>query len=445
MDDGFSLPDALNENVGLIGVAAGSAGLRSLAGVRGEIESLKALLAKDADERRMQSFLREKLYQFRQQLDRIAKVESVMQRYVDALTLQEVFTEAAITSSMLDELGDKQYLAVLQDDLATATRSPEKEGVPADELVKGFILAKSLPLLLEVQDSAFALKQEISTLENDVAVAPAPMRLADALISGKPRLLQSSFLFSCLSILLVAMAIIVSLHLNKRVLSIEGSLDFGPAVIGGDTTRRVAVVNKGTRPLTVRGYRFPMGFREANYWKGVIPAGGSQDIEVVFSPTDDMQYGGALQIFSDATKIEELPLVSGYGSGSVVNIRVSTGRSSMVFPQTSVGSGGRGGAGSLIIDNIGETVYLFTVSCPEGFVLSTDWGDTSERLNFELAPGSSLQIFADFRPQQAGLYEGHIVVRPKVGEARLIPISAEAIYPPALKKSPEAQTSSLQD
>jgi hypothetical protein len=445
MNDGFSLPDALNENVGLIGLAAGSAGLRSLAGVRGEIESLKALLAKDADERRMQSFLREKLYQFRQQLDRIAKVESVMQRYVDAMALQEVFTETAITSSMLHELGDKQYLAVLRDDLATATRRPEKEGATANELVNGFILAKSLPLLLEVQHSAFALKQEISTLENDAAVAPAPMRLADALKRGKPRLLQFSFLFSCLSILFVALGFIVSLHPNKRVLSIEGSLDFGPAPVGQETTRRVAVVNKGTRPLTIRGFNFPVGFREANYWKGVIPAGGSQDIEVIFSPTDETQHGGALEIFSDATRIEELPSISGYGRRSVANITVSNGRDSMVFPPTSVGSEGRGGAGSLLIDNIGETVYAFTISCPEGFVLSTAGWATAERRAFELSPQSSLQVFVDFRPQRPGFYSGEIIIQPKGGEPRRIPISAEAFSLNPSLKSSEAHTPDLQD
>jgi hypothetical protein len=438
MSDGFSIPDALNENPGVIGFSAGAAGLRSLAGVRREVESLKALLAKDADERRMQSFLREKLYQFRQQLDRIAKIESPMQRYVDAMALQEVFTEAAITSSMLNELGDKQYLAALQDDLTTATRSPGNERATANELVSGYILVQLLPLLLKVQDSSFALEQEIGALESDVAATPAPIALAEALRSGRPRMLLFSFLLSGISILLVALGFIVSFHFNKRVLSIEGSLDFGPAPIGQDTIRRVKLVNKGTQPLTIDGFHLPVGFREANSWTGVIPARGSQEIQVIFSPVDDMLYGGGFKVFHNATRIEELPSLSGFGRQPlppIVNIALSTG-SNMLYPPT---------RRSLLIDNIGEAVYSFSVSCPAGFELNDGGGSPAESKDYDLAPGDKIRIFVDFRPQEAGLYAGEIVIQPKIGKQRRFPISGEAFSPSASDVLPQGRAPSLRD
>jgi hypothetical protein len=420
MDDGFSLPDALNENVGLIGLAAGSAGLRSLASVRGEIESLKALVAKDADERRMQSFLREKLYQFRQQLNRIAKVESPTQRYVEAMALQEVFQEASIKSSMLGELADKQYLTTLQEDLVAATLSPENEQI-ASGLISGYVLTQSLDLLLRVQDSVLSLKRKIATMEDDIAAAPAPMALVDTLTGGESKLLQYSFRCSAICALLLALSLLVNFQLNKRVLSIDGSLDFGKALVKHDTYQIVALVNKGTQPISIRRILFPLGFSEANHWTGVIPAGKTQEIQVAFNPPHEGPWGGAIEVFSDATRTELSAPLSGFGLA--VEINTSTRSKEITFPPTEPGVVQEGDA--VIINNVGRYVYSAKIVCPAGFYLD----DHKWEKQFYVQPRSSLTIPVYFRPEKPGSYSGDIDIRPQLGdgEPHRIPVRAEAL------------------
>jgi len=93
----------------------------------------------------------------------------------------------------------------------------------------------------------------------------------------------------------------------SRVLSLTGDMHFGRVARGETSTKILTVHNEGTCPLTISQIYLHESI-EPNYsfddWSGVIPAGGSHDINVTYSPTveptsgliyfvTDKSYGGS--------------------------------------------------------------------------------------------------------------------------------------------------------
>jgi hypothetical protein len=96
-----------------------------------------------------------------------------------------------------------------------------------------------------------------------------------------------------------------------RVISLSGDLAFGSVTVGGSSNRMLTIANTGNSPLTVGSISCPSGFSAS--WLGVIPAGGSTNVGVLFSPGAATNYSGSVMVNSDATSGANTLGVSGYG------------------------------------------------------------------------------------------------------------------------------------
>ena len=95
------------------------------------------------------------------------------------------------------------------------------------------------------------------------------------------------------------------------VIALSGNLAFGNVAVGTVASATLTIANTGNGTLTVSSISYPPGFTGA--WSGTVPAGGSQPVKVVFSPTAATSYGGNLTVSSDATEGVASIGVSGTG------------------------------------------------------------------------------------------------------------------------------------
>ena len=96
-----------------------------------------------------------------------------------------------------------------------------------------------------------------------------------------------------------------------RIIGVNGSLAFGTVAVSSTATATLTITNTGITPLTVTGITYPSGFSGA--WSGTIPAGGSQNVTVTFSPTAAQSYGGTMTVASDMTGGTNTATISGAG------------------------------------------------------------------------------------------------------------------------------------
>jgi murein DD-endopeptidase MepM/ murein hydrolase activator NlpD len=99
---------------------------------------------------------------------------------------------------------------------------------------------------------------------------------------------------------------------STRIITLSGSLDFGAVLTGTTATRTLTISNSGNSTLTVSSTTYPTGF-SGNWTSGVVPAGGSQDVIVSFSPNTSTSYGGAVVVNSDHTSGIATTTASGIG------------------------------------------------------------------------------------------------------------------------------------
>lgn len=96
--------------------------------------------------------------------------------------------------------------------------------------------------------------------------------------------------------------------------------EFGAVEIGTSATRTVTIYNDGNAPLTVTGMRLHEKIRDMyridNPWTGIIPAGGSHNIDVTYTPTDTGLQQGRIYILTDKT--------SGYNRKELIGEGTST-------------------------------------------------------------------------------------------------------------------------
>ncbi len=88
---------------------------------------------------------------------------------------------------------------------------------------------------------------------------------------------------------------------------------FGNVTVGSGSTKTMTISNTGDSPLTVTSisYSYPADF--SGNWSGTIPAGGSQNVIVTFSPTAVFSYNGTLTVNSDRTSGMNTIAISGTG------------------------------------------------------------------------------------------------------------------------------------
>jgi hypothetical protein len=98
----------------------------------------------------------------------------------------------------------------------------------------------------------------------------------------------------------------------SRILILSGNISFGDVSTNTIGIATLSITNAGDSDLTINNIGSPAGF-SAN-WTGIIRAGESQDVPVVFSPEELHSYGGKLIIQSDATGGSNSIYVSGNGT-----------------------------------------------------------------------------------------------------------------------------------
>jgi len=145
---------------------------------------------------------------------------------------------------------------------------------------------------------------------------------------------------------------------EERIIRLSGDLNFGNIPVGASVTQTLTIHNDGNAPLAVSGLELPTGF--SGGFAGAVPAGGSRQVSVAFSPTEERVYSGDVEVASDKTSgtsaitawgvgvIQQIALVNGTASGphsgedsqSYFFIDVPAGQS---FLKIST-SGGEGGA-----------------------------------------------------------------------------------------------------
>jgi len=92
---------------------------------------------------------------------------------------------------------------------------------------------------------------------------------------------------------------------------VSGQLSFGQVPLGSSETLSFTVTNVGSAELTVTSILLPAGF--SSPFSGVIAPGSSQQVEVMFSPTNATAYSGRLSVESNAAEGNSSLFVSGTG------------------------------------------------------------------------------------------------------------------------------------
>jgi hypothetical protein len=99
----------------------------------------------------------------------------------------------------------------------------------------------------------------------------------------------------------------------------EAQEEFGDVQVGTSATRTVTIYNDGNTPLTVTNMYLHEKIRDMykidNPWTGIIPTGGSHDINVTYTPNDMGEQSGRIYFTTDKT--------SGYNRKELVGVGVS--------------------------------------------------------------------------------------------------------------------------
>jgi len=104
-----------------------------------------------------------------------------------------------------------------------------------------------------------------------------------------------------------------NLIVTGAIIQLSGSLDFGDVGVGLLKKLSFTIQNIGTQPMTVTSINTPTGFYDINYFGGVIAAGQSQVVEVLFEPIASIDYSGLIEVISNASSGGNTILAEGTG------------------------------------------------------------------------------------------------------------------------------------
>ena len=181
-----------------------------------------------------------------------------------------------------------------------------------------------------------------------------------------------------------------------RTIGLSGNLVLGNVATGTVATAVLTVTNSGNATLMVSSITYPLGF--TGVWSGSVPAGGSHDIAVTFTPVAIISYGGVVTVHSDATSGVNTIAASASGTGiaqtKIIDLSVSSAFGAVTTGVTA--------AVTLTISNTGNAPLIVTsISYPTGF--SGAWSGV-------IQAGDSHDVSVVFAPQTAGSFSGIILV-----------------------------------
>lgn len=179
------------------------------------------------------------------------------------------------------------------------------------------------------------------------------------------------------------------------IISMTGVLDFGGILVGGSTNRALTIHNNGTVGLNVTGISYPNGFSGA--FSGEIPAGGQQNVTVIFAPNAAGVFGGRLEVAADVTMGTRTFPIS--GTGIPVPTRILEFTPLLAFGEVEMG---RTEMRSLTLRNSGNRPL--TIS---GLTITANFSGNYSGI---IPPGGSTQVPIAFSPSATGIYSGTIAV-----------------------------------
>jgi uncharacterized protein YkwD len=98
-----------------------------------------------------------------------------------------------------------------------------------------------------------------------------------------------------------------------KVISLGGSLAFGPVEVGKTSESTLTIGNGGTATLSISGVTVPDGYA-VSWTSGAIAPGASQQVTVRFAPKAARSYDGTLTVNGDHTAGTNTAAVSGSGA-----------------------------------------------------------------------------------------------------------------------------------
>ena len=178
---------------------------------------------------------------------------------------------------------------------------------------------------------------------------------------------------------------VLEMQKRFRVIGLSGNLAFG----NSSTPRQLKITNTGFDRLTVSGIIYPSGF--SGNWSGVLPPGGSQSVNVAFTPTAVQSYQGNIMVSSDATSGRAVLPASGTG------IRLVSVSENLAFGHVLINATA---TKSFTISNTGTTnLTVSGITCPSGF--NGSWSGT-------ISPGGSQIVNVTFTPKAVQAYTGNV-------------------------------------
>lgn len=105
---------------------------------------------------------------------------------------------------------------------------------------------------------------------------------------------------------------------QTRIISLSGNLSFGNVTVGQTSSKILTISNTGNSTLTVSSISTPQGFSGA--FSGPIPAGGSANVTINFSPTNVQLYSNNITVISDFTSGTNTINANGNGVSNIPTV-----------------------------------------------------------------------------------------------------------------------------
>jgi len=184
---------------------------------------------------------------------------------------------------------------------------------------------------------------------------------------------------------------------STRIIGLTGNLAFGNVTLPLTAQKTLTILNSGSATLTVSAIDFPVGF-SGNWTSGEIPAGGSKNVTVTFSPSAAQTYGGTITVTSNSSSGSNQIACSGTGQPLVTRILELSG--DMDFGNVSAGASQQR---LLTLSNIGNSALTVTGLTFSSAVFSASWTGT-------IAAGGSKFVPVTFAPDAEGTFSGTVTV-----------------------------------
>ena len=188
-----------------------------------------------------------------------------------------------------------------------------------------------------------------------------------------------------------------------RIIGIMGNLSFGPVNVGSTAQKTITLRNTGISPLTISGITLPAGF--SGNWSGTIAPGGTQDVNVTFTPTAAQTYNGTVTIASNSTSGTNTIACSGIGIAAEIACEEPAGIDRNNGSTILFGSLPRGFTSTpfktIVIRNVGNAPLTIT-----GINLTgpgaPDFSLVKPKVPLVIAPRRFTRLTAAFKPTSEG-------------------------------------------